>query len=310
MNTDVWCQVGNSIEGYGEITRISSSYIWFGSYRRRIETISNKLVGIKYKESPNIDVNWKDEQEVDEYYKMFKQWAGVVRMGDMHGNNRGVFEVKNNKVFHDGEYYLPYYSHHVNMPEKKFLDDCVIFGNCLKIKNSYWALNKGEKIVNVFYIEQVVEPEMIVYQAAKAENKRVLSDIDYMKSLNLQRLNNSDLDLLQNKFRELFDDRTFPYTTNNVTFRHGDFGRIEVLHRNRNGYLKINNSYYGPQPYELQYGSFLECNPYFTNECRYQTRCEGKELTFDKTMLDILSIRIVKTWDLAIENNASLRYSW
>jgi hypothetical protein len=299
--------IGDNIKGFGEITRMTESSVYFGEKRFAKQTIENKMKGIIYKESPDVDMDWSNAEEVDKYYNSFKFWSGVVRVGD--SKTREILEVKNNKVFFNGEYYLPYYTQHgITVQEKKFLKDGFVFGFCVKIKNHFWN-HKTDFTVNVFYIESEVSDEEVLFNETKSRNRVEMDDISYLKSLNLNKLNGKDLHLLQSKFVQIFDPSIFPYTVNKVTFEIDRTFRdtILVTHRNRKGTLKIDNGYFGSSPFKNDYYAIVVCNPCFTNECQYQTRCERQEITFDTKMFDILSERVVKTWDRAIENNAQYR---
>lgn len=295
--------IRDEIKNFGEITKITENFIYFDKKRYNTNTIDKHLNECTYYNSPDININWANENEVDNYYQTFKFWAGCIRGYD--SKPREILEVKNNKIFYNGEYYLPYYSEHTNYDnKKKFLNDCFIFGYCVKIRNAFWS-HTTEKTVNVFYIERELSIEEIEANKNKIENKKNLSDIEYLKSLNLRYLNSNDLHLLQKKFLLLFDESIFPYTISKVTFYIDEtWGDLNVRHRNRIGRIKIDNGYYGQTPFKNDYYAILECNPSFTNECQYQTRCENKEITFDKNMLNILSQRIIPIWDKAIENNA------
>jgi hypothetical protein len=148
-----------------------------------------------------------------------------------------------------------------------------------------------------------VSPELLEYNKLKQKNAKELPTLDYLKTLNLNQINTSDLALMKTNFTGFFDKSIFPYTVNKVTFRFGNLGKIEVLHRNRSGYLKIDNGYHGSMPFRNDYSVILVCAPYFTNEHGTYTRCERGEITWDKAMLDKLAGKIIEAWDRAIENN-------
>jgi hypothetical protein len=300
--------VGDEIKPYGIITKITPLYIVFGDKKFKHKTVSEKMVGVCYEKSPDIKIDWRNEVEVDEYYEKFQKWSAVIRMGDI--GKCELFQVKNNKIFHKGEYYLPYYSDYTSDSKKKYLKDCNIFGYCAKIFNSFWGLQKGEITVNLFYIEEIIDDEVISYNEKKLNNKRTLSTLEYMKSLDFNRLTSYDLNLIKQDYVLLFDKTIFPYTYKNVKFDIGDWNRISVKHRNREGYINMDNSYYGSRPFGINYGLIVECLTYFTNECRYVSRVEDKKIKFDTSMLDLIAEEVIKKWDLAIENNASLYHSW
>lgn len=295
--------IGDIFENYGVITRLSDSSVWFGAKRYLKSSFDNKEVKIMAKESPDPTIDWRNADQVDEYYLSFNQWAGVVRMKDT--KSRELLEVINNKVYYAGEYYLPYYSHHINLPEKKFLKDGYIFGYCMKMHNSFYS-SQNENTVNVFYIEKELSWKEYNYGKGKELDFKTKPTMDYLKSLDLNRINSKDLNLLKENIKQLFAPSAFPYKTNNVEFYYGDFNRIEFRHRNRTGYLRIDNGYHGAQPFGNDYYVILEGCPYFTNNMDTYTRCERNEITFDKAMLDKLSQRIVKAFDIAIEANYTL----
>ena len=269
----------------------------------------------KHKESPDTDINWSNPKEVEKYYLSFEKWKGVVRNGDSKG--RQVYAVKDNKVFSAGEYYLPYYSHHIKDTEKRFVEDGFIFGFCVKIYNAFWGKQETDKIVNVFVIEQELTPQMYNYYANKMQlynqhTKNELSVVDYLNSLNKRHINSRDLDLFKQNYVELFKDVSFPYVFNGdkpVVLNIGNtFGekRINVSHRNRTGVLEIDNGYHGQMPYNNDYCVFLYCRPHFTNVLSASYARVENGLNFDKQTLDSMASQIIKVWDAAIENNYRL----
>lgn len=100
--------LGDKHGNFGIITRMTDKYIWFGDKRYLKSSFHKKKLDVIFKQSPDANIDWKNAEEVDKYYLTFLQWAGVVRMGD--SRTRQIFKVENNKIFHNGEYYLPYYS--------------------------------------------------------------------------------------------------------------------------------------------------------------------------------------------------------
>lgn len=309
--------IGDQIEGVGTITRLSEHSIWIDNKRFRRSTIEDKKpLNMISKESRDVDIDWSNEQEVDKYYKSFVSWQCVLRQGN--SKSCVMLKVKNNKVFHEGEYYLPYYHLYDGVSSKVvpkvFLEDCDIFGFVIKMKNRHYeSMTNGAPItVNVFYIARIVERKETQYAEARMEARKNMSEIEFLKWINLNAINSKDLDGLRNKLNKLFDVK-FPYIVNKgklrkeVTFSFGDFNRIEVRHRNRTGYLRINNGYKGLSPYGLDYYAILEVSPHFTNECRYtdSVRVE-KNFKFNEETLDKLAALIIPVWDQAIENNARL----
>ena len=291
-------------KGSGVVTRINDKSIWLDDNRYGLESVLKNIKNVFHFESPDANIDWANPKEVDGYYLTFEQWAGVIRMGDT--KTKEILEVKNNKVFYNGEYYLPYYSHYTSSDkEKKFLNDCFIFGYCVKIKNHFWS-TEAVSTVNVFYYETVISTEQAEYNKTKTANKKVLNDIEYLKSLDYKHINSSDLDLLKVKCKDMFDLSSLPYTVNNVTFGVGHWKDIAVSHRNRSGQIKIDNGYNGATPFKNDYYAIVRVSPNFTNECNYSdsVRVEGKNITFDKAMLDKLSVKVVEIWDKAIEANA------
>lgn len=260
------------------------------------------------KNSPSIEIDWKDAEAVDNYYLSFKHWSGVVRMGDT--KKRQVFEVIDNKVLFEGEWYLPFYG---SESEKKFIKSSHVFGFCFKMYNAFWGKQMCKTTVNILVIDSELSNEDYNYYITKQKNYRRLIEkeigvIDYLKSIRLNKLDANDLNLFKANLPLLIE---VPYVSGSgkKTVRYGkeSFGKIEVSHRNRRGYLDIDNGYYGQQPFGNDFYIILNCGTYFTNVLSAYTRCEGKEITFDNVMLDILSERIVKAWDYAIEQNYGLR---
>jgi len=294
--------------GSGFVTKINDKSIWIDNKRFGLESTLKNIQSVIHYKSPDVDIDWSDAKAVDDYYYSFNQWQGVMRMGDT--KTRQVLEVKNNKVFYEGEYYLPYYTSEVNATEKQFIADGYIFGFCLKLKNHFWS-NKTEFRVNVFYIEKIISKAEMEANENKVKNKKTLTDVEYLKTLNHSYINSSDLNLLKDNLHLLFAENTFPYTTaNKVTFTKGgsysfDKNKIGVYHRNRSGYIQVDNGYKGASPFGNDYYTILRVRADFTNECyvSYVT-VENSKITFDRAMLDALASQLVGVWDKAIENNA------
>lgn len=270
----------------------------------------------KHKESPDPTIDWSNPKEVDNYYLSFDKWKGVVRMGD--SKNRQVYAVENNKIFTGGEYYLPYYSHHINDTEKRFVKDGFIFGFCVKIYNAFWGKQQTNSTVNVFVIEQEISSEMYQYYVNKMKLygeyiKGKLSVVEYLNSLNTRNINSPDLNLFKQNYAELFKNVSFPYVvginkpvvfTIDNTFSEK---RIKVSHRNRSGELKIDNGYHGQMPFSNDYYLIVQCSPYFTNVLSAYARFETREsVVFDKNLLDSIASEIIRVWDNAIEQNHRL----
>lgn len=304
--------IGDTIENVGVITRLSEHSVWVDNKLFKRSTIENrKPLNMISKFSRDIDIDWSDENQVDKYYKSFVSWQGILRM--VHSKKCGIFEVKNNKIFFEGEYYLPYYhaSHIITNVkiDKVFIPDCKIFGYVLKLKNRMYDSMEGGTLVNVFHAEGIVSKETDKYIEDKTIAKAKLSTVEYLRYLDLTSISSDELNMLRNDLQNLFEVK-FPFTVKfkngkNVTFQKGSFNRIEVIHRSRTGHLKMDNGYKGRQPYGLDYYAILKVEPYFTNESQYTdgVRVE-KKFKFNAETLTELAIKVVKVWDKAIENNA------
>lgn len=301
--------IGDKIEDYGIITRITKHSVWINNKLFKKDTLlKNTKLNIISRYSIDADtyLNWTDPSAVDKYYKSFMYWKCPLRMGD--NKTLEILEVKDNKIYKDDEYYLPYYNEYDfdvgKRNEKTFMEDCIIFGYCLKkVNNQYDSM--GGLNVNVFYVRDIISNETIQYNKTKKLNEEVLPKLDYLKGLDLAMITNDELDALKENVFSLYKS-LLPYTINKVTFKMGDFNRIEVHHRNKCGYLQMNNGYKGRQPFDLDYYAILKVSPYFTNECQYTdgVRLEEKQITFKIEDLEKLSHLVVKIWDKAIKNNA------
>ena len=298
--------IGDTHGNYGEITRISNSCIWFGEKRFLKKTFHKKNLNVILKYSPNTIINWRDEKSVDTYYETFRRWSGVCRNGDTR--KLEIFKVKNNKVFYNGEYYLPYYNN-----DKKYLKDGYVFAFCFKMCNTYWQSERTSNTinVNVFVVEREIPDKQYKYGINKELNYQKLLDkkiskLEYLKLIDLNHVNSIDLDLFRDNYTLLLNSNIFPYTTNNVTFmRDNTFlsERIAVHHRNRSGSIEIDNGYRGSAPFGNDYYVICKVRPNFTNVHSAIIGVEGKQITFDKNMLNALASKIVPTWDIAIEKN-------
>lgn len=311
--------IGDVIDTYGEITDIKNKSVYFGTKRYLISSLTKKITDknlkIYSKFSPICNIDWTSESAVDNYYEKFKFWNEECRNGDV--GKYQIFEVKNNKIFHKNEYYLPFYSYY-RKEDKKYLKDGYIFGYCFKMNNYYYTLKDFNKrnldTVNVFCINKLIDKSIIDKYEIKENNKKLLDNLSYLKSLDYNRLTSYDLNLLRNNFIKLFDNSIFPYKSRHekpVTMNLTDFcGKqiISVYHRNRTGTMKIDNSYHGSMPFSEDYGAILIVEPNFTNICYAYTQAYVGE-RFNVRLLDQISDDIVDKWDKAIEENVGLRFS-
>lgn len=94
-----------------EVTRISDSFCFFEKKRMSWETIK-KLIDsgekIQFKRSPNKKVDWTKKEEVIDYHTSFKLWSTYISgYSGRFTIHKGIFEVKDDLVYYNGEYYLP-----------------------------------------------------------------------------------------------------------------------------------------------------------------------------------------------------------
>jgi hypothetical protein len=297
---------------FGEITKLTEKYVFFGEVKKLKKNIDPK--DLIYYYSSDINIDWKDANAVKSFYETFQYWRSVVRNGDYR--KPSLLMVKDNMVEFENEYYLPYYygEPYVDKPqEKRYLGNCMVFGYCCKVHNGHYQVIDGkikhsENFVNLFYIERFVTKEEIIENENKINNFKQLSTIEYLKSLNLNKLNSNDLKLFKSNFNNLFDLSIFPLTTkNNVRFYiDSNFGTITFMYRNRRGYLKVDNGFYGRTLFGNDYYLIILGSPYFTNEHSTYSRVEGSSITFDASMLESLSKEIESRFNRAIENNYTL----
>lgn len=129
--------------------------------------------------------------------------------------------------------------------------------------------------------------------------------------MDYSKINGEELDELRKSFINLFDKSIFPYKSDKVEFfLKKEFGeeRVLVSYRNRTGYLEADNGYWGHTENGKDYYLIIRVNPYFTNvHSAYHGRAEGKELTWDKNMLNIIAKKLIPVWSHAIEENYGIR---
>lgn len=288
--------VGDSIYPYGKIIKITKCFTFFEN-NVKIHHSKLKNKDIKYKYSPNIEVDWTNFLSVDNYYSLFEEWIFPIRNGDC--KKCEIFEVKNNKIFIEGEYYLPHY-----YERKIFLEDGFIFGFCLKLTNNFYSHLGGNK-VNVFYIQQFLYEKDILEETNKKNLLNNSNKLIYLKNINVNKINLKDLNLYKDNILNLLKDY-LPYNKEGVSFYKDSIDKIGVSYRNRIGALYVDNSYHGHMPYDNNYGLIIKIKSYHFNECRYLINIYNNEITFDNKMFNILIEKIKETWDKAIENNAIL----
>lgn len=303
--------VGDTYGGYGKLTRVTDHYLWFGKKKALKKCFGKKSLTPFFKEAPDTIVDWKDPTAVTEYYNIFAQWKGVIRIGD--SKTRRVFEVKNNMVFFEGEYYLPYYSSHIKETEKKFLKDGYIFGFCHKMYNAFWGLSQTTNTVNVFVVDMELTKEMYDYGTNKINKygkflKKEITLYDYLNCLDFSHINSTDLTLLKNNYHLLLEENLLPHTygTGNKSvsfFFDKTFNDIKMSYRNRTGTLVIDNGYYGPHPFGNDYYAIVKIRPHFTNVAAAYIQVDLRKGSFNKFLLNSLSSSLVTIWDRAIEQN-------
>jgi hypothetical protein len=282
-------KVNDVINPYGKITRISNYYVWFGKKRYSINTISK--FPIRYAKSPNIKIDWTNEKEVDDYYKTFNKWSVPIRMGDIRKYE--IFKIKNNKVYKNGEYYLPLKFEN-SIPSKVKYSDGYAYGFCITKKNA-WYDNIDAEYVNIYMVNKLLSDKFIENRKLKMFiRNEFIDDITYIENINYNHLDSYDLQLIKQNFDKIFENE-LPYRYNNVFFGFGQFNRIVVSYDSKQGYLTVDNSYYGHQPYGEDYGLIIKINPYFTNEMKYYVQIDNI-LKLNKTMLNTIADNIIKKW--------------
>lgn len=260
--------------------------------------------------SPNIVLDWTSKDEVKDYYNSFDYWKCRVSNGDI--DTPKLYEIKDNMILLDGEYYLPYaYKFTKKAINKKDYEDGFMFGYCVKVQNKGFS-SEDAIIVNVFVVRNLVSKEDIEYNELKINNKKTLSDIDYLKSIKYSKLNSSDLALLRTNFCDLLDKILFPFTSNGVTLRllnkpslYTFDSRLTISYRNRNGSVVVDNGGSGYSTFGDPYYLILKSKSFDFNECQYSLNLRVKN--FDINLLDSITSEISSKWDRAIENNAKYR---
>lgn len=152
-----------------------------------------------------------------------------------------------------------------------------------------------------------------------------------LTKLDFTSLNSKELDFLKTSNDDfkydsplvtLFNGCTFPYIYSNIeqkkkevrftlgyifsVFSKGKPNAIRVNHRNRTGYLFVDNGYLGSRPYGKDYYAIIKVRPDFSNEAyvSYVSVLPKVSTDFNTKMLDTLAEQVIDVWDKAIENNA------
>ena len=121
-------EVGDEIVGFGIIDKLSKSSAWIDNTTYRLSTLDSRKCIHKY--NRYVSINWKNGDNVDKYFKSFKHWNYSMNI-----NNNEIFkeyEIINNKILLNGEFYLPWYSY-----DKMKLDDGIIIAKCFKYEKEY-----------------------------------------------------------------------------------------------------------------------------------------------------------------------------
>ena len=282
-------KVNDIVNPYGRITRISDYYVWFGKKRYSKKTISE--FPIIYAKSPNVKIDWTSEKEVDEYYKSFNEWSVPIRMGDIR--NYEIFKIKNNKVYKNGEYYLPLKFEN-SIPSKVKYEDGYAYGFCITKKNA-WYDNMDAEYVNIYMVNKLLTDEFIEKRKLKMFlRNEFISNTEYIKYLDYNHLDEYDLHLIKQNFTEILKDY-LPYKYKDVFIDYGQFYNVVVKYESMIGYLTIDNSYHGQQPYGEDYGLIIKINPFFTNEMKYYIQVDNiKKL--NKQVLNAIAKELIKKW--------------
>lgn len=295
--------VGDVIHPYGRITRVSQHYVWFGSKRYKHHTLKNQ--DVTFHRSPNTIVDWSNEEEVDNYYKSFEQWNTYIKNGDRPVAT-GIFKIENNKILHNGKYYLPY-KNVLGESRKEFYNDGYIYGSLFRRKNAWYDHMEGEYI-NLFVVAKLLSADILDTHAKKKELKEKLPIEGYLTSIDSQHITHEELTMYKSNLYRIFKYlKLLPYKSSHgkpVTFTFSDsLQRIMVKHRNRLGIIEVDNSYHGYMPFSENYRLILRISPVFTNEARYYFSIYSKDITWDKNMLSVIANGVVSLWGMAIENN-------
>jgi hypothetical protein len=93
------------------VTRVSDKFCFFG--KRRISWIKiNKMIEkgeeVKFRLSPNKEIDWSDKQQVVDYHNCFEMWNTYMSgYSSDFKVYKGILEVKDGMILFDNEYYLP-----------------------------------------------------------------------------------------------------------------------------------------------------------------------------------------------------------
>ncbi len=149
------------------VQRTSSYNVFFDNGKRkswrRVKKEIESGVPVLYRNSPQVEVDWSNREQVSAYLKSFTKW-GTYRSG-VTKSNYGVIdlsmcEVKDGLIFYDGEWW-------VNGPCGTYNDwgkkvdkpDCLYDVELCRVPNTWWGnisdVEKGKCImINLFFINK------------------------------------------------------------------------------------------------------------------------------------------------------------
>lgn len=295
-------KIGDYFQGL-EVTKISDNFCFFGDKRISWNSI-NKLIEsgakIKFKNSPDIEIDWSDKNKVLEFYDSFNRWSFYLSGGCKY--KTACVEVKDGLAYYQHFNYLPMGGTYNDYCAKieKFPKDGWYYAKLFKRGFGYYNTIPSNNYAYVFLTENK-EPytkEQIDrieyrnnYQFKTTYNNISEEDINHIKSLDLREVNSKELNFIKSYQRQLFQ-HLLPFKDKNNVYINTWENFSNPLSCTK-GLLYIDNGYKGHNINKMDYYVLLKFHPSFTREASY----------YNSVSIDSISIESLKKISLEIEKS-------
>lgn len=286
-----------TLDGSFVVTQINDKSIWLDGKRYGLEATLKRVVNVLHQTNPDIKVDWTNREAAKDFYSSFKRWSFYISMGCKY--IYALCEIKNNMLYHDGEYYVPApRGTHDDYCKKLETDikDGLYYVKLYKRVTGYYE-HQGGEIMNIFYeveATSVAEQDLLnIRKAWDYYNTPIEQSIEHFKKLDLTRLLSKELDFAKDNVAQLFKEH-LPFKASNgfcVNTWNG-FGSSLSCSK---GLLYIDNFYRGNNPSGLDHGLMFKFHPSFTREASYYV---GANITeFSKKPLEAIAVEVKKALD-------------
>lgn len=284
-------------EGYYMVTKVTEKSVWLNGNRYGLEATLKRIKSIIHQTNPEIKVDWTNKKAAKDYYLSFKRWSFYISGGCKY--TIALCEVKDNMLYHEGEYYVP-------SPRGTYDDWCKKLETDIKDGWYYVKLFKrvsgyykseGGEINNVFYEVEATsvaeQDSLAIRKAWDYYNTPIEQSIEHFKKLDLTRLLSKELNFAKNNMAELFKEH-LPFKASNGFYVNTWSGFKSSLSCSK-GLLYIDNYYRGGYPSGLDHGLMFKFHPSFSNESKYYASVNITEIS--KKPLEALAIEVKKVLD-------------